>query len=66
VTVAELVVLAGVLACLLWLLRPLQRAVRNRIERWLLRGRHGKVTEGRFRVIARDDSPRDPPSPDGP
>jgi hypothetical protein len=58
-TVAELAVLGAVLALLLWLFRPLQRRVRNRIERWLLSGRHGKVIEGRFRSVSKDDPPHD-------
>ena len=62
VTAAELVVLGAVLALLVWLLRPLQRAVRNLIERWLLRGRHGRVIEGRFRAVPKEDPPEDPPS----
>jgi hypothetical protein len=63
-TAAELVVLAAVLALLVWLLRPLQRLVRNLIERWLLRGRHGKVIEGRFKTVPKSDRPEDSPPGD--
>jgi hypothetical protein len=63
-TLAELVVLGAVLGLLLWLFRPLQRKVRNRIERWLLSGRHGKVVEGRFKSISKNDPPPDDPSGD--
>ena len=63
-TAAEVVVLVAVLGLLVWLLRPLQRVVRNRIERWLLRGRHGKVIEGRFRTVPKGDVPPDPPPAD--
>lgn len=50
VTIAELLVLGAILALLIWLLRPLQRLVRNGLERWTLRRRYGKVIEGRFRA----------------
>ena len=52
VTVAELAILALVWFLLVWLLRPLQRAVRNRVERFGLRRRHGQVIEGRFKPVA--------------
>jgi hypothetical protein len=63
-TAAELVVLGAVLGLLVWLLRPLQRLVRDLIERWLLRGRHGKVIEGRFKTVPKSDPPEDPPPGD--
>jgi hypothetical protein len=44
---------------LLWAFRPFQRLVRNRIERWLLSRRHGKVIEGRFRSIPGGEPPDD-------
>jgi hypothetical protein len=65
-TVAELVILGGILVGLLWLLRPLQRLVRNVIERWLLRSRHGKVIEGRFKVVPKDEPPDDDQPAGGP
>jgi hypothetical protein len=65
-TIAELVILGAVLALLVWILRPLQRRVRNLIERWMLRRRHGKVIEGRFRAIPRDDPPDDDQPTGGP
>ena len=55
-TAAELVILAAVVLLLTWMLRPLQRVVRNFVERLLLRRRHGKVIEGRFRTV----DPHDP------
>jgi hypothetical protein len=64
-TVAELVVLGAVLALLLWFLRPLQRVVRNRLERWVLGRRHGRVIEGRFRSVPKDEVEEDS-SPRGP
>jgi len=60
-TVAEWIVLAAVLGLLVWLLRPLQRAVRNRIERWMLRSRHGKVIEGRFKTVTTEEDREEPP-----
>jgi hypothetical protein len=65
-TAAELVILGAVLAGLLWLFRPLQRLVRNLIERWLLRGRHGKIIEGRFKVVPQDEPKDEPPDDDQP
>jgi hypothetical protein len=56
-TVAELLVLGVVVLLLTRALRPVQRRVRNFVERLLLRRRHGKVIEGRFRAV-------DPPDPD--
>jgi hypothetical protein len=50
-TAAELVVLLAFGVLVLWLLRPLQRRVRNLVERMMLRARHGKVIEGRFRPV---------------
>jgi hypothetical protein len=55
-TAAELVILAAVVLLLTWMLRPLQRMVRNFVERLLLRRRHGKVIEGRFRTVGPNDS----------
>ena len=49
VTVAELVVLAGVLSALLWLLAPLRRWIRRRLERRSLKVRYGEVIEARFK-----------------
>lgn len=67
-TIAELAVLGAVLALLLWVFRPLQRWVRKRVERLMLRGKHGKVIEGRFRTVPRPtDPPTDPTGgPSGP
>jgi hypothetical protein len=50
-TIAEMVVLAAVLLVLVWLLRPLQRRVRDGIERLFMRRRYGKVIEGKFRTV---------------
>ncbi len=58
-TLAELVILGVALAGLLWIFRPLQRLVRNLIERWLLRSRHGRIIEGRFKVVPKDEPPDD-------
>ncbi len=65
-TVAELVILGAVLAGMLWLFRPLQRLVRNLIERWLLRSRHGKIIEGRFKVVPKEEPPDDDQPVGGP
>jgi len=56
-TVAEMVVLAVVLLLLLWLLKPLQRLVRDGLERLFLRRRYGKVIEGKFRTVKNDENP---------
>ncbi len=55
---AEVVIFLAVVLLLTWLLRPLQRLVRNFVERLLLRRGHGKVIEGRFRSVEPiDDDP---------
>jgi hypothetical protein len=66
-TLAEMVVLVLVLLALVWVLRPLQRRVRNGLERLLLRRRHGRVIEGKFRSVPSEPSrpgagPREPPN----
>jgi hypothetical protein len=70
-TIAEMVVLAAVLLGLIWALRPLQRRVRNGLERLFLRGRHGRVIEGKFRSVPSDKTgpdagPKQPPNGDRP
>jgi hypothetical protein len=70
-TLAEMVVLALVLLALVWGLRPLQRWVRDGLERLFLRRRHGKVIEGKFRSVPSDPRPPDdgarkPPNGDQP
>jgi hypothetical protein len=56
-TVAEMVVLAAVVLLLVWALRPLQHWVRDGLERLFLRGRYGKVIEGKFRTVKTDEKP---------
>jgi hypothetical protein len=63
-TVAEMVVLAVVLVLLVWLLRPLQHWVRDGLERLFLRGRYGKVIEGKFRSVKKEEEK--PPGADQP
>jgi hypothetical protein len=64
-TVAEMVVLAGVLVLLVWLLRPLQHWVRDGLERLFLRGRYGKVIEGKFRSVKGEEKPPGADHPNG-
>jgi hypothetical protein len=64
-TVAEMVVLGAVLVLLIWLLKPLQRWVRDWIERIFLRGRYGKVIEGKFRSVKTEEKPPDSDRPNG-
>jgi hypothetical protein len=64
-TVAEMVVLGIVLLLLVWLLRPLQHWVRDRLERLFLRGRYGKVIEGKFRAVKDEKRPPDADHPNG-
>jgi hypothetical protein len=66
-TVAEMVILVLVLLALVWLLRPLQHWVRDGVERFFLKRRHGKVIEGKFRSVPGeqtrpDGGPQKPPN----
>jgi hypothetical protein len=64
-TVAEMVVLGAVLLLIVWLLRPLQHWVRDAIERIFMRGRYGKVIEGRFRSVKTEEKSADTDKPNG-
>lgn len=58
VTIAEALVLALLLAFVVWALTPLRRWIRDRLERRSLRGRYGQVIEAKFRP-----EPRPPEEP---
>ncbi len=55
---AEGLVLLAILGVLLWLLAPLRRFIRRRLERRLNGNRYGEVIEAKFRPV--------PKSPDEP
>jgi hypothetical protein len=50
-TVAEVLVLLAILGAILWLLAPLRRWIRRRLERRFMRGRYGEVIEAKFRSV---------------
>ena len=50
-TFAEMLVLLAIVGAILWLLAPLRRWIRRRLERRFARGRYGEVIEAKFRPV---------------
>jgi hypothetical protein len=58
-TVAELLVLLALVGAILWLLAPLRRWIRRRLERRSQHGRYGEVIEAKFRPVPKPpDEPK--------
>jgi hypothetical protein len=59
VTIAEMLVLLAIVGAIVWLLAPLRRWIRRRLERRFSRARYGEVIEARFRPVPKP--PDEPP-----